>query len=64
VQFAYGRQLGNDRLLPLGWVVGMSEVCLRIRQYGKYAVEAPGSVLEDRYYMVSDSKLQFIALMG
>ena len=37
---------------------------LRIRQYGKYAVEAPGSVLEDRYYMVSDSKLQFIALMG
>jgi len=42
----------------------MSDLCLRIRQYGKYAVEAPGSVLEDRYYMVSDSKLQFIALMG
>ena len=52
------------RVSSLGRFVGMSDLCLRIRQYGKYAVEAPGSVLEDRYYMFSDSKLQFIALMG
>ena len=60
-----GLSFGRSGSNPLGRIVGISDLCLRVWRYGVYAGDAPGSVLISRQVFtdgclnctVSDSQL-------